>query len=92
MSRNNGFPTQAQVERIRNEYPKGTRLELIAMDDPYTTLKAGDCGTVDFVDDAGQIGMVWDAGSQLSLIPNVDSFRKVRRIPDMLTGTADDVE
>lgn len=78
MSKNNGLPTREQVERIRKQYPKGTRLELIAIDDPYTTLKAGDLGTVDFVDDTGQIGMVWDSGSRLSLIPNVDSFRKVR--------------
>lgn len=82
MNKNNGFPTREQVERIRNEYPKGTRLELIAMDDPYTTLKAGDRGTVEFVDDASQITMVWDSGSRLSLIPGIDSFRKVRTIPD----------
>ena len=77
MSKHNEFPTREQVERIRKQYPKGTRLELIAMDDPYTALKTGDRGTVGFVDDAGQIGMAWDSGSQLSLIPNVDSFRKV---------------
>lgn len=77
MSKHNEFPTREQVERIRKQYPKGTRLELIAMDDPYTALRAGDRGTVGFVDDAGQIGMAWDSGSQLSLIPNVDSFRKV---------------
>ena len=86
MSKSNGFPTREQVERVRKEYPKGTRLELIAMDDPYTTLKAGDRGTVDFVDDAGQIAMVWDSGSRLSLIPGVDSFRKVP------TERDDDVE
>ena len=78
MSKNNGFPTKEQIERISKQYPEGTKLELIAMDDPYTTLKAGDLGNVDFVDDAGQIGMVWDSGSRLSLIPCVDSFRKVR--------------
>lgn len=77
MSKHNGFPKREQVERIRKQYPKGTRLELIAMDDPYSTLRTGDRGTVGFVDDAGQIGMAWDSGSQLSLIPNVDSFRKV---------------
>lgn len=82
MSKNNGFPTREQVERIRKQYPKGTRLELIVIDDPYTTLKAGDLGTVDFVDDAGQIGMVWDSGSRLSLIPGVDSFRKVPTMSD----------
>ena len=78
MSKNNKNKKRKKIERIRKQYPKGTRLELIAMDDPYATLKAGDIGTVNFVDDAGQIGMVWDSDSRLSLIPCVDSFRKVR--------------
>lgn len=81
--RNNGFPSRDRVEQLRKQYPQGTRIELIAMiDDPYTKLKAGDRGTVEFVDDAGQLGMVWDSGSRLSLIPNVDRFRKARTIPD----------
>lgn len=83
--RNNGFPSRDRVELLRKQYPQGTRLELIAMiDDPYTKLKAGDRGTVEFVDDAGQIGMVWDSGSQLSLIPGVDRFRKVQLVPDLV--------
>lgn len=79
---NNGFPSREQVERLRKQYPTGTRIELIAMVDEFTKLKSGDRGTVDFFDDAGQIGMVWDSGSHLSLIPNVDSFRRVERMPD----------
>ena len=79
---NNGFPSREQVERLRKQYPTGTRLELIAMIDSFTSLKPGDLGTVDYVDDAGQIGMVWDSGSNLSLIPNVDCFRKVTRMSD----------
>ena len=82
MMSNNGFPSRDQVERLRKQYPKGTRLELISIVDQFTTLKPGDQGVVDYVDDAGQIGMVWDSGSQLSLIPNVDCFRKVARMSD----------
>jgi len=70
------FPTPKEVARIRTVYPKGTRVVLISMEDPYTQLKPGDAGTVDFVDDAGQIHMNWDRGSTLALIPGVDSFRK----------------
>ena len=80
----NGFPSREQVERIRKQYPKGTRIELTEMSDPFTTLKAGDRGTVEFVDDAGQIGMAWDSGSQLSLIPGVDRFHKVQLVPDLV--------
>ena len=52
-------------------------IELEKMDDPYTSLKAGNRGTVDFVDDAGQIHMKWETGSSLAIIPGVDVFRIV---------------
>jgi len=71
------MPTEKEVLRIRTMYPAGTRIELISMDDPYSTLKPGDMGTVQGVDDAGQIMMKWDSGSSLSLIPGEDSFRRV---------------
>lgn len=70
------FPTQVQLDRIRKAYPVGTRLVLVRMDDPYTTLKPGDMGTVVGIDDAGQIMMRWDKGGSLSLIPGEDEFRK----------------
>lgn len=62
------------IEALKIRYPKGTRIELVSMDDPYTKLKSGDKGTVLGVDDAGQIVMNWDRGSSLSLIPGEDSF------------------
>ena len=71
------FPSHDAVERLRARYPEGTRIELVSMDDPYTKLKPGDQGTVEYVDDAGQIQVCWDCGSGLALIPGVDSFRKL---------------
>ena len=44
------------------------------MDDPYHPVNDGALGTVDHVDDAGQIHMKWDNGRLLALIPGVDSF------------------
>ena len=35
------FPARAIVERIKKEYPKGCRVELIHMDDPYRTMPTG---------------------------------------------------
>lgn len=34
-------------------------------------------GTVEFVDDAGQIHVAWENGVSLALIPNKDRYRKL---------------
>ena len=68
--------TERELARIKMVYPAGTRIVLRSMDDPYSRLTRGDKGTVDFVDDAGQIHMRWDNGSSLALLPGEDSFRK----------------
>ena len=47
------------------------------MNDPFSPVEPGTCGTVRYVDDAGQLGVAWDNGRSLSLIPGVDSFRKL---------------
>ncbi|HPE95893.1 MAG TPA: DUF4314 domain-containing protein [Bacillota bacterium] len=65
------------AERMKNNYPVGTRIELINMNDPYSPVEPGTRGTVAYVDDIGQIGMKWDNGRSLSLIPGEDSFRKL---------------
>lgn len=72
-----GFLNSKEVERLRNEYPEGTRLMLLSMDDLYSKLEYGDRGTVIYVDDAGTIHMRWDSGSSLGLIYGEDSFRKL---------------
>ena len=64
------------VEYIRERYPAGTRVILHAMGDLQAP-PPGTGGTVVYVDDAGQIGVAWDSGRCLSLIPGVDSFRKL---------------
>ena len=69
----NQRPTKEQVEHLRRQYPAGTRITLHSMDDPQAP-PPGTKGTVAYVDDIGQIGVKWDTGSSLSLIPGVDSF------------------
>ena len=54
---------------------KGKRIELIATTDPYTNLRPGDRGTIDFVDDMGTIHVTWDNGSQLGLVPGEDQYK-----------------
>ena len=73
------FPDRGQVEFTRSCYPLGTRIVLNSMNDFYAPVGSGSRGSVRYVDDAGQIGVAWDNGRSLSLIPGVDSFRKLTK-------------
>ena len=75
--RNCDYLSGEAVKRLRQLYPRGTRVELVAMDDPYTRLRPGDRGVVDAVDDIGTIHIAWDNGSHLGIVYGVDSIRKV---------------
>ena len=72
------FPNRAIVESLRREYPAGTRVELVQMDDVQAP-PAGTFGTVLGVDDTGSLLMKWDNGSGLNVIYGVDFVRKVVR-------------
>ena len=71
------FPPKEVVKKIRKQFPKGTRVELIRMDDPYTKLKPGDQGSVNSVDDTGTIFCDWDKGSSLGIVYKVDALKKI---------------
>ena len=59
---------------LKEQYPKGTRVRLNSMSDPYAPVEPGTEGSVEMVDDAGQLLMKWDNGRTLALIPGEDSF------------------
>ena len=46
------FPSPKEVERIKKMYPKGTRIQIERMNDPYHPIERGTKGTVDHVDNA----------------------------------------
>ena len=62
------------VKFMKEQYPPGTRVRLTEMRDSYAPVPPGTEGTVDFVDDAGQLQMQWDNGRTLALIPGEDRF------------------
>ena len=70
----NGLPTHEEVQQIKEQYPAGTRIRLNFMADPWSPVPDGTEGTVDMVDDIGQIHMKWDNGRTLALVPGEDSF------------------
>ena len=70
------FPNKETVEQIRRMYPAGTRVELLAMDDPQAP-PVGTKGTMLDVDDTGSLLMKWDNGSGLNVVWQQDRVRKV---------------
>lgn len=66
---------RVMIEKLRQLYPAGTRIILLKMDDPQAP-PAGTKGTVEGIDDAGQIMVKWDSGSGLSVIPGIDRIRR----------------
>lgn len=72
----NKFPSRETVEQIRRQYPKGTRVALVSMNDLYTKLRPGDEGCVSCVDDIGTIFVDWDNGEGLGIVFGEDICRK----------------
>ena len=77
-----GFPSREQVERLRKQYPKGTKICCDSMNEDPIPIPPGTIGEVIGVDDAGQVMMRWSTGSSLSIIPGVDSFHVVQQAED----------
>ena len=71
------FPNKETVERIRREYPAGTRIALIAMDDVQSP-PVGTHGTVLAVDDEASLLVRWNNDSTLNVIYRVDRVRKLK--------------
>ena len=64
------------LRALRERYPKGTRVELVQMDDAQAP-PVGTKGTVRGVDDMGSIMVAWDNGCGLSVAYGADICRKV---------------
>lgn len=67
-----------QIKNIKEQYPKGTEIELICMEDSQA-VPSGTRGIVDFVDDMGTIQMNWENGSTLGLIVGEDQFKVINK-------------
>ncbi len=68
-----------QAQRYKEMYPPGTRILLIQMGNDPQPVEAGMRGTVQAVDDIGQLMMKWDNGRGLALVPGEDSFRTLTK-------------
>lgn len=62
-----------QRERLTN----GDRVMVISMPEDPRPVPPMTEGTVSYIDDAGQIHVIWDNGQTLALIPEVDEYIKL---------------
>lgn len=65
------------AERMKNNYPPGTRIVLLQMGDDPRPIKSNTRGTVRVVDDMGTLHCHFDNGRQLGLVSGEDSFRRL---------------
>lgn len=70
------FPSKETIDRLRETYPKGSRVKLLAMDDLQAP-PIGTEGTVTGVDDAGSLLVSWDNGSSLNVVYGIDKVEKL---------------
>ena len=78
-----GFPSREQVERIKAQYPEGTRICCDYMPDDPNPIEPGTVGKVMYVDDIGTLHCAFDNGRQLGLVPGVDSFHLAQPADEM---------
>ena len=71
------YATTAEIQRIKDIYPEGCRVELIRMTDPFMNIPPGTKGTVTGVDDIGTIHVAWDTGHHLGIALMEDECRRV---------------
>lgn len=65
------------AQRMRDNYPPGTRIMLLRMGDDPHPIEPNTRGTVTVVDDMGTLHCHFDNGRQLGIVPGEDSFRRL---------------
>ena len=69
--------SRQEVEILKTQYPTGTVVRLIRMDDIQAP-PVGTLGTVRYVDDIGTIHVSWKTGSSLGVVYGMDKIERVR--------------
>ena len=70
------FPSKEIVAMLKKQYPIGSRVELVRMDD-FQAPPIGTLGTVKGVDDTGSILVSWDNGCGLNVVYGEDECRNL---------------
>ena len=65
------------LKQLKEYYKAGTKVRLVLMNDPFTTIPTGTIGVVSGVEDAGTGHTIWSNGSTLGAIFGEDSVVKI---------------
>ena len=63
---------------IKKNYPCGTAIKLVSMNDSYSSIPKGTFGVVHHVDDIGTIHVHWENGRSLGIVYNEDVIEIVQ--------------
>ena len=78
MKRNYAYRRRAERNAAaRAEYPVGTRVKLIHIDDENRKTPENLRGTVKGIDELGIVHVLWDNGRNFGVISDIDDFRKL---------------
>ncbi len=70
------MPSKEIIDRLREEFPAGCRVELLKMDDSQSP-PIGTLGTVVGIDAAATIHVNWDTGCGLGIAYGADECRRI---------------
>ena len=74
----NNFEAERRfAQRMKDNYPPGTRIMLLQMGADPRPIEPNTRGTVRAVDDTGTLHCDFDSGRQLGVVPGEDSFRRL---------------
>lgn len=65
------------AQRMKENYPPGTRIMLLQMGDNPRPIEPNTRGTVKVVDDMGTLHCNFDNGRLLGIVPSEDNFRRL---------------
>lgn len=70
-------PDEKTIERIRADFPIGSRVMMVYSADPLTPIDGGIEGIVSSVDNIGTIHIDWDNGSYFGVILGENVIEKI---------------
>ena len=72
-------PSYSTVQKLREKYPIGSRVQLLQMNDLYIHLPPALKGTVIYVDPVGTVIVNWDNGIRLGVVYLTDKIQRIHR-------------